>query len=356
MKGAELGMNDLQTITITGGAGYVGSALVPELLRRGYTVKVIDLFVYGMHVFDDIASHPNLYLVCGDIRDADLLKREIAGSDALIHLACISNDPSFELNPALGKSINYDAFFPILAALEESDTQRFIYASSSSVYGVRHEPEITEEAPKTPLTDYSRYKLECEQVLRQWEKPDHLDWTIIRPATVCGYSPRLRLDLTVNILTIHALINHKIKVFGGKQLRPNIHIKDMVRVYSEVLETDKEKAAGKIFNAGYQNESVENIAKKVKTVLDDPSIEIEYLLTDDNRSYHVNSDKIREDLGFRTCYTIEDAIEDIHRVYTQGQILDGLNNEYYYNIQRMKNIDLTNIRRGPETTGRLTYA
>ena len=333
-------MNERQTVCITGGAGYVGSALVPELLDRGYGVKVIDLFLYGKKVFAGLEGHPNFSLVEGDIRDAGLLKREIAPADALIHLACISNDPSFELNPVLGKSINYDAFHTLLAALETSRVRRFIYASSSSVYGLRSESQVTEEAPKTPLTDYSKFKLECEEVLIDWDKPAALDWSILRPATVCGYAPRLRLDLTVNILTIHALVNKKIKVFGGKQLRPNIHIKDMVRVYVELLKADRQKVAGQIFNAGYQNESVENIARKTQSVLDDPGIEIEYVPTDDNRSYHVNSDKIRNELGFETRFTIEDAISDIQGAYARELIVDGLGNEFYYNIQRMKNINL----------------
>jgi nucleoside-diphosphate-sugar epimerase len=334
-------MGSIETIAITGGAGYVGSALVPALLERGYRVKVIDLFLYGREqVFGKFAELPNLVLVDGDIRNGELMKSELADVDALIHLACISNDPSFELNPGLGKTINYDAFFNLLSGLENGRTRRFIYASSSSVYGVREEAEVTEDTPKTPLTDYSKFKLLCEEKLREWDKPEGLDWTIIRPATVCGYAPRLRLDLTVNILTIHALLNKKIRVFGGKQLRPNIYIVDMVRAYLALLDADREKVSGAIFNAGYQNDSVENIAFRVRDVLADPDLEIEYVPNDDDRSYHVNSDRIEREIGFRAEHTIEDAIDSIKRAFDRGDIEDGLNNEFYYNIKRMQNIHL----------------
>jgi nucleoside-diphosphate-sugar epimerase len=334
-------MSHSKSVTVIGGGGYVGSALVPALLDKGYQVKVIDLFIYGQQIFDSVKDHPNLKLVTGDIRDPHLLTLELADTDALVHLACISNDPSFDLNPSLSKAINYDAFFHILSALEKSAVHRFIFASSSSVYGLREEPDVTEDSPKTPLTDYSKYKLLCEEALQKWQhKPDGLDWVIIRPATVCGYSPRLRLDLTVNILTIHALVNNRIRVLGGKQLRPNIHIQDMVRAYLTLLEIDRSLISGEIFNAGYQNESVENIAHIVRTVLGADRTEIVYEPTDDLRSYHVNSDKIRHELGFATAYTLEDAVDGIRDAYDRGLIIDGLNNEYYHNIKRMRNINL----------------
>jgi len=334
-------MAAIKAVAITGGAGYLGSAVVPALLDIGYHVKVIDLFLYGEQVFKNIKDHPNLSLIHGDIRHPDFMIQELASIDACIHLACISNDPSFDLNPALGRSINYDAFHVLLKALEINNVHRFIYASSSSVYGLRDEPDVVEDTPKTPLTDYSKYKLLCEDALINWEsKPEDLDWVIIRPATVCGYAPRLRLDLTVNILTIHALINGKIRVFGGKQLRPNIYIQDMVRAYLTLLESDQSSISGKIFNAGYHNESVENIALTVRKVLGDGRAEIVYEPTDDLRSYHVNSDKIHRQLGFVTEYTLEDAVESIRDAYDNGRIKDGLNNEYYHNIKRMQNINL----------------
>ncbi len=175
---------------ITGGAGYVGSVLVPKLLSKGYRVKVLDLFIFGNDVFNEVKDHPNLEQIKGDIRDENLLREVIPGCDAVIHLACISNDPSFELNPDLGKSINFDAFFPLVDISKENGIKRFIYASSSSVYGVKEEKNVTEDLKLEPLTDYSKYKALCEEVLNKKREPGFVT-LIIRPATVCGYSPRL---------------------------------------------------------------------------------------------------------------------------------------------------------------------
>ena len=236
--------NVLKTIYVTGGGGYVGSCLVPALLKNGYKVKVLDLFLFGEHVLDDVRNNPNLEIIKGDLRDRNVLRRTIPGSDAVIHLACISNDPSFELNPELGKSINYDAFLDLVDVSRESGVKRFIYASSSSVYGVKQEQNVTEELPLEPLTDYSRYKALCEDVLLE-KRRKGFTVLILRPATVCGYSPRLRLDLTVNILTNHAINNRRITVFGGAQMRPNIHIADMVDVYLNSLLWSVEKIDGR---------------------------------------------------------------------------------------------------------------
>ena len=192
----------MEKIFVTGGAGYVGSVLVPKLLKKGYKVSVIDIMIYGEDVLDE---HPNLTKIKGDIRDRELLKKTIPGHDAVIHLACISNDPSFELNPQLGKSINFDAFEPLVKISKENGIKRFIYASSSSVYGIKDEPNVTEDMKLEPLTDYSKFKAVCEKVLKKYNSNNFTTVTI-RPATVCGYSPRQRLDLTVNILILFCII------------------------------------------------------------------------------------------------------------------------------------------------------
>lgn len=322
-----------ERILVTGGAGYVGSALIPRLLERGHDVAVLDTFWYG-DVFSHLKSNPNLHQIKGDIRNRDLVREVMVNQDAVIHLACISNDPSFDLNPSLGFSINLLSFPHLVSAAKKSGVKRFIYASSSSVYGVKDTPNVKEDAMPQPLTDYSRFKLACEEILHNFA--DDMPFTIIRPATVCGYAPRLRLDLVVNILTINGLDAKVIKVDGGSQLRPNINIEDMVRVYETVLDAPLESVNGKTFNAGYENHSVGDIANIVKGVVTDAEIKV--VPTNDNRSYHINSDKIRQELGFVPKYTIREAVETLVKAHREGRIHDGLNNALYHNKKRMKEI------------------
>lgn len=331
-------MTKFQTILVTGGAGYVGAVLIPKLLAKGYQVKVIDLYIYGEDVLSSVKGHPHLKEVKGDIRDRALLEREIPGTDAIIHLACISNDPSYELDPELGKSINYDAFVSLVEVAKKAGVKRFIYASSSSVYGIKDEPEVTEDLPLEPLTDYSKYKALCEEELLKAAAND-FTVSIIRPSTVCGYSPRLRLDLTVNILTNHAINKGKITVFGGEQKRPNIHIEDMTDLYVFLLEQPDEKIHRKIYNVGYENLQVKEIARLVKETLGD-NIDITTTPSDDNRSYHVSSKKIKEELGFVPCHSIQEAIIDLKEAFEAGKIPNSMEDICYYNIKTMQKINL----------------
>ena len=313
----------------------MGAVLVPHLLKNGYEVTVLDLLIYGENV---LPKHPNLNVVKGDIRDQVLLKKLIPGHKAVIHLACISNDPSFELNPHLGKSINLDAFRPLLEISQNSDINRFIYASSSSVYGIKEEPNVHEDMELEPLTDYSQFKADCEQILAEYQSEDFTTVTI-RPATVCGYSPRQRLDVVVNILTNLAYHKREISVFGGDQLRPNIHIADMVEAYMVLLNADNEKIAGKIYNAGYENQPVSKIAETVKNVVGE-DVKLITTPSDDNRSYHISSQKIKDELGFETTHTIHDAVEDLCAAFDKGLLPNSLDNEMYFNIKRMQNLEL----------------
>ena len=318
-------------IFITGGAGYVGAMLVPRLLELGNSVTVLDLMWYGEDVID---AHPNLVMVKGDIRDQELLRKTIPGHDSVIHLACISNDPSFEMDPKLGESINLDAFRPLVEISRASGVKRFIYASSSSVYGVKSEPNVSEDMSLEPLTDYSRFKAECEKILANYQSPEFTTVTI-RPATVCGYSRRQRLDVVVNILSNLAFHKRKITVFGGKQLRPNIHIADMVEAYVVLLNAPKELVAGEVFNAGYENQSVEELANSVRDVMGD-DVELVTSPTDDNRSYHISSQKISKVLGFVPSHTIKDAIVDMKQALESGLLPNSLTDDKYFNIKRMQ--------------------
>jgi len=325
-------------VLVTGGAGYVGAVLVPKLLAKGYKVKVLDLYLYGEDVFEAVKGNPNLEHIKGDIRDHGLLERVIPGCEAVIHLACISNDPSFELDLELGKSINYDAFIDLVKVSKARGVRRFVYASSSSVYGIKDVQNVTEDLALEPLTDYSKYKAMCEDVLMK-ERVPGFTTLIVRPATVCGYSPRLRLDLTVNILTSHAVTNRQIKVFGGDQMRPNIHVDDMADFYIKSLEWPDASIDGKIYNVGYHNHKVRDIANMVKGVIGE-DVKIITTPTDDNRSYHVSSDKIKRELGFAPKRDIEDAVRDLAAAFKDGRIPDAMTDDRYYNIKRMQRLSL----------------
>jgi nucleoside-diphosphate-sugar epimerase len=325
----------MKNIFITGGAGYVGAMLVPKLISKGYKVTVLDLMIYGEDV---ISPNPNLNMIKGDIRDEELLKKVIPGHEIVIHLACISNDPSFELNPNLGKSINLDAFKPLVSISKESGVNRFIYASSSSVYGVKEEKDVHEDMSLEPLTDYSKFKADCEKILIPFQSETFTTVTI-RPATVCGYSTRQRLDVVVNILTNLAYHKREISVFGGKQLRPNIHIKDMVDAYITLIEADKNKIAGEIFNAGFENQTVLELAETVQSVIGN-DVKLIATPTNDNRSYHISSEKIAKKLGFKAKHSIKEAVEDLKKAFDEGLIPDSFENEKYFNIKRMQNINL----------------
>ncbi len=323
----------MSTVLVTGGAGYVGTRLVPKLLAAGHTVRVLDLFLFGADVFDDI-DDPRLECITGDIRDLPLVRNALRGVDAVIHLACISNDPSFELDPDLGKSINYDCFAPMVDAAKAAGVRRFVYASSSSVYGIKDEEHVTEDLALRPLTDYSKFKAMCEDVLMDKREPGFTT-LILRPATVCGYSRRQRLDVIVNILTNHAFNNRRIRVFGGKQIRPNIHIEDMTDLYVRSLAWDDAAIDGKIYNAGYFNQAVDELAEVVRRrVGDDVAVVVEP--TDDNRSYRIDSGKIKRELGFSADRSIDEAVDDLLAAFTSGKLPNAMSDPRYFNIKTMQ--------------------
>jgi len=332
-------MNDKKwNVMVTGGAGYVGAVLVPKLLAAGHAVTVLDLYLYGDDVLKDVQGHPKLREIKGDLRDADTVKTALNGCDAVIHLACISNDPSYDLDPDLGRSINHDCFRPLVRAAKAAGVKRFIYASSSSVYGVKDDPEVTEDLELEPLTDYSKFKALCEVELEEEREPGFVT-CVVRPATVCGYSPRQRMDVIVNILTNFAVNRGAIRVFGGDQKRPNIHIEDMTDLYLFLLQKDDAEIDGKIYNAGYENHTVMQLAEMVKNVVgDDLTINVEP--TDDPRSYHVSSEKIQKELGFTPSHSIEQAVVDLVEAIKDGRLEDSMDNPLYFNIKRMQDADL----------------
>ncbi len=331
----------MKHICVLGGAGYVGSLLCPQLLEDGHKVTAFDICYFGDHFLPH--DNPNFTMIKGDIRNVDELRKAYEGVDMVINLACISNDASFELDESLSTTINLDAFEPMVVAAKEAGVKRFIYASSSSVYGVSDAPDVTEDHPLLPLTLYNEYKGKCEPVLFS-HMSDEFVCCVIRPATLCGYAPRQRLDLSVNILTNHAITNGKITVFGGSQLRPNLHIQDMCDLYRKLVHIEDEKIAGKVFNCGFQNMSIMEIAQIVKRIVEEEmpekgDIDIVTTPTDDIRSYHINSDKIQNELDFKISHSIEDAVRDLCKAFKADKLPDSMSNDWYYNVKTLKKLN-----------------
>lgn len=328
-------------IFITGGAGYVGSKLVPDLLALGYKVTVYDIMYFTDSFLPK--NNKNLSIIKGDIRDVQKLLTSSKDHDIFIHLACISNDITFELDEKVSKSINFDCFEPMVLAAKKNKIKRFIYASTSSVYGLATKPEVKEDHPLVPITLYNKFKGLCEPILLKHASED-FETVIFRPATVCGYAPRQRFDLTINILTNFAINKNFIKIFGGEQLRPNIHIQDYCDAVKMFMTAPKDKIDKQIFNLGYQNLSITKISeivqKVIKNKFDTKNIEIKKLPSNDPRSYHINSGKIEEVLGFKPRKTIENAIEDLCDAFENNLYEDTFNNDIYHNISRLKKLGI----------------
>jgi nucleoside-diphosphate-sugar epimerase len=329
-------------ILITGGAGYVGCRLVAALLVDGHDVVVYDTFWFGDHLPQTNETTPYLVKVQADIRDIGKFRQEANGCGVVIHLACLSNDPSSEIDADLTRSINLDAFEPLVVAAKEAGVRRFIYCSSSSVYGISDAPDVREDHPLVPLTLYNRYKAECEPLLMRHRAPG-FECVVLRPSTVCGYSPRQRLDLAVNILTNLAYSTGKIIVRGGgQQMRPNLHIADMVDCYRALLAAPADKVDGETFNVGAGNISIADLALIVKREvgrLTGRSIRVETVADEfDPRSYQVNSDKIRDVLGFVPQRTVEDAVAELVDALADGRLPDPMDCDEYYNVRTMKRV------------------
>jgi nucleoside-diphosphate-sugar epimerase len=323
-------------VLITGAAGYVGSKLVPALLSDFYEVIAYDTFWFGDH----LPASTALMRVKADIRDIDRLRSVLLTNNvqSVIHLACLSNDPSSEIDKKLTRSINYDAFIPFVEACAEAGVERFIFASTSSVYGVSDAPDVREDHPHVPLTLYNTYKSWCERDLQLFCRNSGMEYVIIRPATICGYSPRQRLDLSVNILTNLAVNKGVITVHGGAQMRPNLHIDDMIDCYRFLLAHPF--AAGETFNVGVENVSIIGLARKVARICGCEGFDVPISVEDaiDERSYQVNSDKIARVLNFRPRKSVEMAIHDLKGAFAAGLLPNPLGDARYYNVKRMREV------------------
>ena len=306
-------------ILLTGGCGFVGTALTKRLLDEGHKITVVDIMWFG----NFLPEHENLKILKEDVRNADKVPME--GMDAVLHLANVANDPCSDLNPKLSWEVNALATKFLVERAIDCGVKQFVYASSGSVYGVKDEPEVTEELPLVPISDYNKTKMISERVLLSYK--DKIAVQIVRPATVCGVSPRMRLDLSVNMLTMQALKNGKITVFGGNQTRPNINVKDMIRVYLHLLEQGA-KLQG-IYNAGFENISILDIAERVAKKIPAKIIVTE---SNDPRSYRLSSKKLLA-TGFEQKYTVDDAIKEVIEAFINGTLK---NDDDCYNIKTMK--------------------
>lgn len=305
-------------VLVTGGCGYKGTVLVPKLLARGAKVRVIDTAWFG----NFLTPHPNLTVIEGDVRDVDSIRLD--DIDTIIHLSSVANDPCGDLDPKLTWEISALATMQLADKAVRAGVKQFIYASSGSVYGIKEEDQVTEDLELKPISDYNKTKMVSERVLLSYA--DRMVVQIIRPATVCGYSPRMRLDVSVNLLTMQALSKGKMTVFGGTQVRPNIHIEDITDVYLHFI--DHPELTG-VYNAGFENISILDIAKLVAK-----HVSVEIVVTDSNdpRSYRVNSDKLLA-TGFKPKKAVEDAIVEIIAKFRGGGLVDE---DRCYNLKWMQ--------------------
>ena len=331
----------MKTILITGGFGYVGSRLTPTLLENGYKVKVIDLCLYGEYGLEALKSHPrysswtnNFELIRGDIRDPDAVTQAMADVDTVIHLAAVSNDPTGDLDETLTRQVNFDAVGLLVIKAKEAGVTRFINASSSSVFGIKDMADVTEEIEPEPLTFYSKYKMLSEWIIRA-AATDSFCTVNIRPATICGYSPRQRFDLTVNKLTADAIRKKCITVHGGKQRRPNVGMNDVVNLYSKLIETERSRINGKTFNFGFENYSIIDIARIIESELSDiaPTVTIQPVY--DNRDYHISSKYIESVLPYKPLSSIHAEVAELRNMFDKGEFMD-IDAPQYYNLKIMK--------------------
>ena len=331
----------MANILITGGFGYVGSRLTPHLLALGHNVRVLDLMLYtyaGLEALKRDARFAQwkerFELVEGDLRDPAVAMRAVAGRDTVIHLAAISNDPTGEIDETLTRQVNFDAVGQLLAIARAAGVRRFINASSSSVFGIKDAADVTEELEPEPLTFYSKYKMLSEWLVRAAAAPDFCTVNI-RPATICGPSPRQRFDLTVNKLTADALRKRVITVHGGEQRRPNVGMSDMINLYALLVNADAALINGRTFNFGFENLKVIEIARLIQSELAGLNVEIKVTDTLDKRDYHISSKKIIAALGYQPVSSIRAEVAHLRKTLDGGAFAD-IDAPEHYNMKFMQ--------------------
>lgn len=320
----------MKNIFISGGGGYVGTNLVQELLKDDYKITVLDTFWFGNY----LKKNKNLKIIKKDLRNIN--KSDLNNIDCIIHLASIANDPAAALDAKLTWDVNVLATYKLINIAINQKVKKFIFASSGSVYGIKKEKKVTEELTLQPISEYNKSKMVAERVLLSYKKK--IDLTILRPATICGYSPAMRLDVAINALTFGALQNNLITVYGGKQIRPNLTMYDMINAYKFFLKRSCKKNRSTeniIFNLGFENLSILHMAKRIRKSLQINS-KILVKKTNDLRSYRQNSDRVIKK-GFKPEKKIEDAIKEIKIKFLEKKII---NKESYYRINTLKMIKI----------------
>jgi nucleoside-diphosphate-sugar epimerase len=330
-----------QHVLITGGFGYVGSRLTPHLLQLGHRVRVLDLMLYTPAGLKALERDPSFAdwrsrfeHIEGDVRDPKSVERAVQDVDAVIHLAAISNDPTGEIDEVLTRQVNFDAIGMLVSLARAAGVRRFIHASSSSVFGIKDVPDVTENLEPEPLTYYSKYKMLAEWVVTAAASKDFCTVNV-RPATICGYSPRQRFDLTVNKLTADALRKRVITVHGGEQRRPNVGMTDMINLYGLLLDVSTDRINGRTFNFGFENLKVIEIARLIQSELANLNVEIKVTDTLDKRDYHISSRKILEALQYRPVSSIRAEIAHLRRALDKGGFPD-IDAPEHYNMKFMR--------------------
>ncbi len=329
-----------QKILVTGGFGYVGSRLTPLLLEQGHDVRVLDLNLYGDDGLQALEKHPQyqnfksrFQFIRGDIRHPEVVEKALAGREAVIHLAAISNDPTGEIDETLTRQVNFDAVGLLLAKAKSAGIKRFISASSSSVFGIKNEENVTEDLEPEPITSYSKYKMLSEWLVLSASSPEFTTVSI-RPATICGYSPRQRFDLTVNKLTADGVTKKKITVHGGQQRRPNLGMTDMINLYCHLLDVPSALINGRTFNFGFENMKVIEIANEIQKQLSDLNAEIVVTDTTDRRDYHISSSKILRELKYEPISSVRREVQELKKMLLSGAFSD-IEDARHYNMKSM---------------------
>ena len=331
----------MKKILVTGGFGYAGSRLTPHLLEKGHDVRVIDLMLYTDSGLENLKQSENWHdwesrfdLVRGDIRDPETVTKAMEDRDTVIHLAAISNDPTGDIDETLTRQCNFDAIGVLLSAARNAGVNRFINISSSSVFGIKDDENVTEILEPEPLTYYSKYKALSEWLVTSAAAPEFTTVNI-RPATICGYSPRQRFDLTVNKLTADAITKRVITVHGGQQRRPNVGITDAINLYEFLCNIEAEKVNGRTFNFGFENHKVIEIAEIIQKELEDLNVEIKITETTDHRDYHISSQKIIDELGYQPVSSIRQEVAELRKAIEGGNF-SSTDDEEHYNMKFMK--------------------